>query len=567
MGAYRIPGPLGSAYSQEPIDSGTLALVATPLPGAVGAGAIHPNSAAPIIRGAANSRRPTLSWGHRGRYVFELQTRLKQEAPQQVLKIDGHFGPKTHAAVVAYQRRYRLTADGIVGPQTWHQLMLKPRRWAGGASSAPPVPAVPPPATRPRPKPADEAPNKERRFIEIRWVEAEAYCGGPATLTGSTLNYGDGSSEKAQVLIADNSAILTSVALAIESDSFSQDVPVKDWLPRRIGNDYEEARDQNATAAGKKTPKPLSMKFIPSLKLAECTIGISHFHMLVKNYECQIQGNITYVPGFMAWIIQLGSTVKTPASGGQAGVNWGPSDPNSFSGSDWRYAKDDITVDGGMVYWDGKAWQEVPDSWSDTNNVKRYGIGIWREGAANKAQFGNGWPESIPNWSAAQQAIASKTLPDWSAKTKSAWSNKFDLRRDGCKSSKDSCCRYSVTATVSFTAVSQRQGHTIVIGINEGRSNADAWSLGDKRPGLAPHEFGHHLGAPDEYPGGVGIDTTVNTDGATKGIDSTSLMGSVPDSSVPPIKARHLNVISQQLSAMIQTEKGVSWKFKAVAHR
>jgi hypothetical protein len=586
MGAYRIPGPLGSIHSCEPVDTGTLALVAAPPPGPVGAGAGSPERAAPGIRGAASPTQPTLSLYDRGPAVSDLQTRLNQDDAAAALKVDGIFGPKTHAAVLAYQRRYRLAVDGIVGPQTWRQLLLMPQRRTGGASAAPPVPPAPPPAARPQPKQPDGAPSKERRFIEIRWVESEAYCGGPATLTGSTLNYTDGSQEQAQVLIASNSAIIASVALAISGDAFSQDVPVKDWLPRRIGSDFEEARDQNATAAGKKTPKPLSMKFIPTLQLAECTIGIAHFHMLVKNYECQIQGNITYVPGFMAWLIQLGSTVNTPppawarallpsrvlnmmrrTPGGQTGVDWGPSDPNSFSGSDWRFAKDDVSSPSGMVYWDGKAWQNVPDSWSDPNNVKLYGIGIWREAAANKAQFGNAWPENIPSWSPSQQAVASRTLPGWSAKCKSAWSNKFDLRRDGCASSKDACCRYSVTASVSFTAVATRQEHTIVLAVNNGRSNAGAWSLGDTRPGLAPHEFGHHLGAPDEYPGGVGIDTTVNTDGATQGIDTSSLMGSVPDSSVPPIKARHLNIISQQLSAMIQAEKGVSWKFKTVAHR
>jgi len=34
----------------------------------------------------------------------------------------GPFGPKTHAAVVAFQASNGLTADGIVGPKTWGKL-------------------------------------------------------------------------------------------------------------------------------------------------------------------------------------------------------------------------------------------------------------------------------------------------------------------------------------------------------------------------------------------------------------------------------------------------------------
>lgn len=62
--------------------------------------------------GGTSGVRATVKRGSKGNDVKYLQTKLKIAA-------DGDFGPKTHAAVVAFQKSHGLVADGIVGPKTW----------------------------------------------------------------------------------------------------------------------------------------------------------------------------------------------------------------------------------------------------------------------------------------------------------------------------------------------------------------------------------------------------------------------------------------------------------------
>ena len=71
---------------------------------------------------------PTLQRGASGAYVVELQRRLDRwisdvhPAGLTSLVADGSFGPRTDAAVRAFQQAHGLTVDGVVGPQTWQAL-------------------------------------------------------------------------------------------------------------------------------------------------------------------------------------------------------------------------------------------------------------------------------------------------------------------------------------------------------------------------------------------------------------------------------------------------------------
>ena len=68
-----------------------------------------------LIPPTAPNGRPTLRRGASGELVEEVQAKIGTT-------VEGDFGPKTEAAVRAFQRARGLVPDGIVGPKTWAAL-------------------------------------------------------------------------------------------------------------------------------------------------------------------------------------------------------------------------------------------------------------------------------------------------------------------------------------------------------------------------------------------------------------------------------------------------------------
>jgi peptidoglycan hydrolase-like protein with peptidoglycan-binding domain len=69
---------------------------------------------------------PTLALGSTGNDVRRVQRLLVMVKLLGPSDIDGSFGPRTQAAVTAFQSGAALTADGIVGPATWQALPADP---------------------------------------------------------------------------------------------------------------------------------------------------------------------------------------------------------------------------------------------------------------------------------------------------------------------------------------------------------------------------------------------------------------------------------------------------------
>ena len=65
-----------------------------------------------------------LSRGDRGKEVLDVQTRLRVQGYELGREgMDGFFGPSTEAAVRSFQQARDLLADGVVGANTWRELV------------------------------------------------------------------------------------------------------------------------------------------------------------------------------------------------------------------------------------------------------------------------------------------------------------------------------------------------------------------------------------------------------------------------------------------------------------
>lgn len=80
-----------------------------------------PNPLTPAKPVPVSKSRPVLRRGAKGGDVGDLQ-RLLNAKNKAGLVVDGSFGPKTEAAVAAWQKKSGLVVDKSVGPKTWASL-------------------------------------------------------------------------------------------------------------------------------------------------------------------------------------------------------------------------------------------------------------------------------------------------------------------------------------------------------------------------------------------------------------------------------------------------------------
>ncbi|MGZ5093866.1 MAG: glycine zipper domain-containing protein [Burkholderiales bacterium] len=411
-------------------------------------------------------------------------------------------------------------------------------------------------------------PLAERKVLTLKWDKDETWCSeGGAPISGTTKNYADAELIPIQVKgQVDGSAVKT-LQGRVSSNAFRSPWDVIDVLPVG-GPSWQPRRKLDGEASGVKTPEPLTIRFIPNVKRGKKTHSAQYdrtdpgataakkvsvecrFELESSNYLLTIYGELKYVRGHGRERLQLGDPSLT---GGFAtfGVT-----------SHWGYV--DATT-GKFKYWDGTAWKDTPATWIPDNS-NHFGIAFYKSGSKWKCRdTTESWPHALTDWPANQYTGAGNatdtTLATWKTNIETVWTDKFDIKRKQCRSTIPECCRYKTRCVARFTEVDSYNDDTIILVYENVRSDSGMWSLGDTRYGLAPHEFGHLLGAPDEY-GGVGTTQlgVTDSDGLVNGIDANCIMGA----GLSNPKRRHYKGICEVFALLVKDEWGKSYTYEAI---
>jgi hypothetical protein len=287
------------------------------------------------------------------------------------------------------------------------------------------------------------------------------------------------------------------------------------------------------------------VKFAPNVKKLSHTHQGHVFEVSAEDFELYLKSAIPWVPGWAASVVKLGGAVPAATGGLLDGkLTW--------PGYRWMRQR-------GVKhqYHDGRAWKDLPAGFvlDDGNN---FCVGFYASGGHFVCQYGGNWPDAFRDWDPEAPAKKRK-IETWERTIDSTWTHKLDLKRKECQSAAHACCRYPITARVKFAKQAAFRNDVIILADGNIRSNASLFFLGDPDAVMAAHEFGHHIGNPDEY-AGADLETTLNDDGAVNGIDNDSIMGQ----DMTKVKKRHFRMVAKVSAQAVQADLGKGWTYEAV---
>ncbi|WP_394839463.1 hypothetical protein LVJ94_21485 [Pendulispora rubella] len=271
------------------------------------------------------------------------------------------------------------------------------------------------------------------------------------------------------------------------------------------------------------------------------------FDQKIEKYIAKVVVTISVLKGWAATYVDLTGTPVTGA------VTGGP-------GNNMRWARSTTGAMAPDEYHDGTAWQPLPTGFvPGAGNF--FSRSFYRSGTTFVSPEGASfvYPEAFPDYNFDDPTYIA-VRKRWISVAKKIWSRKWHLHRKACHSDKTvRCCRYDVDVELRFKLVTAPGEGVVVLAPGNQRSHAGVFCMGDNRPSLAAHEAGHHMDCPDEYDKGA-IDPSVNTDGATNGLDSSTIMGGGNT-----VKKRHYHAFAAMVQRLLKTKYGRDDKYEAVA--
>jgi hypothetical protein len=417
----------------------------------------------------------------------------------------------------------------------------------------------------------EPCPLKQRKVLELKWEHDERWCSEKTSLSGKTRNYVDGETFNVNISVAGGGNALNPASVTVTGEVFGSPFEIVDILPSG-GPSWRPRSDLDAEASGVKTPAPLSVRFIPNVtrdkkshnviykrtnpatatKPAE-TVDVEmvcKFELESANYLVTFYGDLKYTRGWGRERLELGDATLTGGFS-QFGVtnHWGKQDAL-----------------GNWQYWDGSAWQTPPAAWIPDNS-NHFGAPFYKSGSSwfYRDNPALSFPDTLSDWPEHLHKGAGNfcdtKLGAWKTEMDSTWSDKFDLKRKNCKSTAPECCRYKTRCVTQWIEAPKYGDDIIIVYYENYRSDASSWSLGDNRVGLASHEFGHLLAAPDEYGGVFSTQLGVNdSDGLSNGIDPDCIMGV----NLSVVKKRHLRGVCEMLARLVKDQFGRDYEYEAV---
>ncbi|MGB5139340.1 MAG: hypothetical protein WBP29_12480, partial [Candidatus Zixiibacteriota bacterium] len=340
-----------------------------------------------------------------------------------------------------------------------------------------------------------------------RWLWEEAYCGDRVALEVVVLGYPPEVSADIDVIHVDENnaeTVIETLSSTLRGGRIDAE-----WVAKGASADALSGRIVfRATISVVDNPiessNAVALRRVFELPKTHCTSGRAHFDLTLALGAAKLESTVEFVKGWGGRRVKLGAAVPANTGGLIAGFR--------ISG-DWRWMKQ---VGVTNKFWNGESWQDLPTGFV-LQNGNNYSTGFYRNEGHYVSQLGGEWPETFADYDIDSSTNRNK-IRDWKDNIETTWTGKHYIKRRSCESTAAECCRFPVEAHVEILKRDAFASGTLIIANGNIRSNDSLWFLGEPRIAMAAHEFGHHLGNPDEYQT-VRTDTSLNGDGAVNGVD------------------------------------------------